>query len=403
MLLVQQYLRSGKTLEQLKIDHGVKYSITNGKVCLNYDQLEAKNSDPLSQDCRGLVLKEETWDVVAIPMRRFFNMEQTDVAAKIDWSTASFWEKMDGTCIIVYYDHGSREKRIPPGWKCGTRSRCEADASAHDSDLTFAQLVNITIGKIVSPGTMYCFSPGLGDLMGNAPITNTYVFELTTPLNRIVCNYKNEYGLTLLAVRDNINFDEKDPELYLDFFKGFDVKIPKKYDFNNVNHMIQVVRDWNPEEHEGVVVKDINFNRIKVKNPSYVAFNHMRDSLQTSIKGCVEVILLEKEDDVIGMMPEPIANRILRLKPVISEVISRTQKDYEEIKHIDDIKEFALEATKRLWPAALFALKRNKTPDIKTFSLGNKPGEAKISGSAVNSMIELCKKIDPEIVKLDSV
>ena len=398
MLLVQQYLRSGKTLEQLREEHGVKHHITNGKVCLNYDQLEATNSDPLSQQCRGLVLREDTWDIVACPMFRFFNMEQDELAAKIDWSTAAYEEKMDGTCLIVYYDKGSREKRIVPGWKCGTRGRCEADAAAHDSDMTFAQLANIAVQNMVSPNVMCHQAPSLGEMMIGQDKDATYVFELTTPLNRIVCKY-DDYRLTLLAVRDNISLKEIDPTSVV--FDGFDVKTAEKYEFKNINHMVQVVRDWNPEEHEGVVVKDENFNRIKVKNPAYVAYNHMRDSLQTSIKGCVEVILLEKEDDVIGMMPDPIADRIRRLKPVIAQVLSQTEKDYDEIKDIEDMKSFAHQAVLKLWPGALFALKRGKTTDLKTFALGNKPNMSKIPGNAITSMIELCKKIDPDVGKLD--
>lgn len=96
MLLVQMYLQSGKTLEDLKTEHGVKSHETNDKVCFNYDQLEARNSDPLASQCRGLVLRKDTWEVVACPMFRFFNLEQTEVAADIDWASAVFEEKMDG-------------------------------------------------------------------------------------------------------------------------------------------------------------------------------------------------------------------------------------------------------------------------------------------------------------------
>jgi hypothetical protein len=227
----------------------------------------------------------------------------------------------------------------------------------------------------------------------------TFVFELTSPINRIVCNY-SETKLTLLAVRNNLTLEEELPNAW-NAEHEFGVECANVYSFSNVNHMIQVIRSWNPEHHEGVVVKDRYWNRVKVKNPAYVAYNHMRDSLSTSIRGCVEVILLGKEDDIVGMMPETIAKRILRLKPIIQEVLSRTQKEWEEIRDIDDMKCFAQEANLRLWPAALFALKRGKTPDLHTFALGNKSEVAKIPNNATNTMIDLCKKVDPDVAKLE--
>lgn len=402
MLLVQQYLKSGKTLEQLHLEHGVKSHVTNGKVCLNYDQLEASNSDPIASQCRGLVLREGSWDIVACPMFRFFNIEQTEVASDIDWESASYFEKMDGSCIIVYYDH------ILSKWCCGTRGRAEADGEIDGGDLTFAMLVDnaaTAMWQHKNPTCIRDHIPMLEDLMQDYNSLNdldakqrTFIFELTSPINRIVCKYNNT-KLTLLAVRDNISLQEEDPKLWNT--REFGVECPKEYSFSNINHMIQVIRDWNPEDHEGVVVRDKNFNRIKVKNPSYLSFNKLRDSLATSVRGCIEVILLGKEDDVIGMIPEPIAKRILRLKPVVSQVLKQTQNDFDELKDIEDIKEFALAAQQKLWPSALFALKRGKTSDLKTYSLGNKSGVTKIPTNASETMLNLAKKIDPEVGKLE--
>src|SRR6185312_1760736 len=57
MLLVQEYLKN-HSLKQLQEDHGVYASFAKSgqQASFNYDQIEAKESDPLSQECRGLVL-----------------------------------------------------------------------------------------------------------------------------------------------------------------------------------------------------------------------------------------------------------------------------------------------------------------------------------------------------------
>ena len=537
MLHVQKYLKSGKTLEDLKNEHGVKSNVAHGKICLNYDQIEASNSDELACQCRGLVLREGNYEIVACPMFRFFNLEQKEVAADIDWNSAIYEEKMDGcleyntviktnfgsrkigelvkgnfkgkvlsydpitntveyddviavsekdnidnwyelelengniiqvtsnhkvyvpkinayksvedldgteellifeevvkikslkkiklsskrydlqtkknnnffangilvhnSCIIVYFDD------IKDKWCCGTRNRSEADANINDINFTFANLVDQTIQVMWNSKNPNCNrNVSLQDLMQEMDRfqtvdakKRTFVFELTSPVNRIVCKY-DESKLTLLAVRNNLTLEEEFPQVWTPIEK-FGIECTKTYSFSNVNHMIQVIREWNPEDHEGVVVKDKYWNRIKVKNPAYISFNHMRDSLATSFRGCVEIILLGKEDDVIGMMSELIAKRIMRLKSAIDKVILQTQRDYDELRHIEDIKEFALAAQNKLWKGALFALKRGKTPDLKTFALGNKPGVVKIPTSAVDTMLKLIKQVDPDVARLE--
>jgi hypothetical protein len=390
MLYAQQYLRSGKSLEDLRSEHGVKSHVQNKKIGLTYDQIEARESDPLAQQCRGLILRESTYDIVACPMFRFFNLEQKELASDLDWSTAAFENKLDGTLIIVYWDD------LQGRWHAGTRSRPEANAAIDEHNLTFALLTDIAIEQMVKKGVIkdtVTKKIDLNWLMRPAIKTKTYCFELTSPFNRIVCQY-DDPSLTLLAVRDNLTLKEECPSYTSDVLS---VPIAEKFEFKNINHMIQVVRDWDPKEKEGIVVKDLRFNRIKVKNPAYLAYNHMRDSLSTSFKGCVEIVLLGKDDDVVGMMPNFIADRIKRIKPLVQEVLKRTQADYDELKNISEMKEFALAAQTKLWPAALFALKRNKTSDLHMFALGNTSDSTKIPGTATRAMLQLCKKVDPTL------
>lgn len=397
-LLVQKYLRSGKSLEDLNNDHGVVATYCNDKIGLNYDQLEAKDTDPLACECRGLILRDKTFDIVAFPMRRFFNLEQSSVAAKIDWRSASYFNKLDGTCIIVYFDFNQDK------WCVATRKRPEADVNINDLKITFTELTNMACSHMFSLQNKDANSKNISikDLMSSLENKNgqdlarnkTFVFELTSPYNRIVCNYE-ECLLTLLAVRDNKTLKEEDPESWTS--SEFGLILPCKFEFNNVENMVEIVRTWNPREKEGVVVRDKYYNRVKVKNPAYIALNRASDSLKTSIRGCIELVMLGKEDDIIGFMPQLVQDRINKMKPLVAEVFSRTRKDYEEIKHIDDRKEFALVAVNKLWPAALFALKQGKTKDLHTFSLGNKLDVSKIPNSATDVMIALCKKVDPNV------
>jgi adenylate kinase family enzyme len=389
MLKAQQYLRSGKTLKDLEIEHGVYANISNGRLCLNYDQLEAKDDDPIACECRGLVLREDNFDIISCGMFRFFNMGQ-GFAANIDWSSAAFIEKMDGTCILVSKDP------FTDTWKCNTRGRAEADGNIDGGELTFKRLVDSTCAEMLQkayPVILWDRFPDLNSFMQyiDAKENYTYVFELTSPFNRIVCKY-DDCRLTLLAVRNNLTLKEEDPKLHIKDFEGL-IQTPKEYHFNNIEEMLEVIKSWNPSEHEGVVVRDKYFNRIKVKNPAYLAYNHMRDSLSSSVRGCVAAILLGKDDDLLPMMPELIQKRIFKYKELINKVFIQTQKDYEELKNIHDMKEFAIQAKQKLWDACLFALKRGKSPDIKTYALGRLSSN-EIPQNSLDKIIELCEKVE---------
>lgn len=400
-LLVQDYLRSGKTLEDLAKEHGVYGKITNGKIALNYDMIEAKESDPLACQCRGLVLEEHTFNTISVPFFRFFNYGGQDhlISKDFDWSSAKYYDKMDGTLAIVYF-HDNK-------WHIGTRSRCEADVPMDDGFTTFAMLFDIAVKEMFnSPTKGETKSIGLlGDLniqtfmnlFGEKAKEYTFCFEITSPFNRIVCKY-DDVKLTLLMVRNNITFLEEDPHAWLNHKTNlFGLKCPEEWSFNDTSHMIEVINSWKPEDHEGVVIVDRNFNRIKVKNIQYVIFNKLRDSLSTSIKSCIEIILLGKDDDIVPMMPDLIVNRINKLKPIIKFVMQTAMKEYREIKHINNMKEFASQAELTIWPSAMYALKRNKTPDLHTWAIGNKIIVNKIPGNAIETMLNLCEKVDSSI------
>ncbi len=396
-LLIQDYLRSGKTLEDLILEHGVYSKITNGKIALSYDQLEAKNTDPIACECRGLVLEENTYNIVAFPLMRFWNDSQVDLIPKdFDWESAKYLSKIDGTLAIVYSKNDK--------WYIGTRSRCEADVNIDSLDITFSGLFNMAVaamGNNTIKGMPSDYNiQSLMSCFGEKAKDYTFCFEITSPYNRIVCKY-DDIRLTLLMVRNNITFLEEDPKLWLnDKTDLFGLKTPEEFHFNNISHMVEFIRDSNPEDTEGLVVIDKNFNRIKVKSPQYCAFNKMRDSLSTSIKGCVEVILLGKDDDVVVMMPDLIADRIRKLKPIIQFVMHKAEEEYSNIKHIDNMKEFAGQAELTIWPSAMYALKRNKTPNLHTWALGNKPEVSKIPSSAVETMLSMCERVDPSIKEL---
>lgn len=98
-LNTQQYLRSGKTPEDLKEELGINFKRHTkypNLISFKYNQIESPRNHPIVNECRGLILNEESnWDVVSFPFCRFFNAEEGH-AAEIDWNTAVVQEKLDG-------------------------------------------------------------------------------------------------------------------------------------------------------------------------------------------------------------------------------------------------------------------------------------------------------------------
>lgn len=400
-LLVQQYLRSGKSLDALKFEHGVNYRILNGKISLTYDQIEAKESDPIACECRGLVLYENTYDICCYGFKRFFNHGQGE-AATIDWDSAEFISKLDGSLAICYWDQFQNK------WCVATRSMPEAGGNVNNINMTFAELFDHTVNNIKNKTLLWNRTPDINLLMVDCGINNnvyatkslnvkslTFMFELVSPFNRIVCKYDNP-ELYLLGVRDIVNHQELNPNNFK--FTNFNVKYPQTYSFKSLDDMFTVIKEWNPLEHEGLVVRDKYFNRIKIKTPAYLAAAHLRDSVVASVRSCVEIILLGKEDDVMTLVPPQIVERIIKLKAAIRQIIVDTQAEYDRLKDIENIKEFAIEAQKYHYSAPLFAIRRNKTANVNDFILKNHLKDNKFSDSFLDHIYELAKKIDSSII-----
>jgi hypothetical protein len=417
-LLVQEYLET-HTFGDLVRDHGVyaSFSKSGHKWSLNYDQIEAKEADPLAQECRGLILSlkdgrsifgvtgldgkldrshiepGET-QVLAYPMKRFFNHGQGS-AANINWLDRYLYvlEKLDGTLCIVYWDPWKSE------WCVATRSVSEADLLMDNGLFTFRSLFE----KSAEDTTELTFNA----LTGLLNKSYTYCFELTTPYNRIVVNYPNN-GITLLAVRDLTTHKEVDfSHDVVQYLHGV-VPFVQAYAPSSVEEIVNWVSSLNPMEHEGVVVRDSNFNRIKIKNAAYVAASKIRESLATSPRNCLELILLGKDDDVASFLPEEIMKNLHKIKSQLQKVIAFHDETYQLVKiaadvaQLGDKKTFALlvqrtmklaqEKNKLLWQAPFFQMFDGKASSMNDFIQKNRK-DGTWGNSFLDKILELTKCI----------
>jgi len=318
MLLVQNFLKN-KSLKDLEQEHGVRAKICGHKMSLNYSVSESKESDLLSQQCRGIILrvadpKTQTISldnivgktiVLARPFDRFFNYGQSN-AAKVDFTNLSttFYEKLDGTLCFAYFDD------ILQKWHVATRSIPEADVPIDDnSSYTFRSLFEeATLNVVGKDFSSWATSTLFRD--------TTYIFELTSPYNKIGIDYDTP-RITLLGARKNLSGKEISPA-----FMQTQIKVPaaERYRFNSVEELMKFVSGLNPTKHEGVVVCDNNFNRVKVKNIGYLALSKIRVNSLEAPRSIIELILLGKIDDAIPFIPKDVAEQAAKYKEKYREI-----------------------------------------------------------------------------------
>ena len=341
-LLVKDYLRR-HTFRQLEEEHGVcaRPNATMDKFALNYDQILAKNGDPVAEQCRGLVIRpvESDWfdfmqsftdrdwkdirvgeiEVLAWPMCRFYN-HGDPAAAVIDWSHPSLkvYEKVDGTCIILYWDP------LHDKWHAGTRSVPEADLPINAGNLeigneTFSELflraLKLTREEISGKPVDWVVDGPDKVIHLNKELT--YVFELVSPHNQIVVVYP-EPRVYLLAVRHT----QTGREVPIETVRIEHVRRPKTWEIRDVAALACFVDSADPAQLEGAVAcvqVGSHFSRLKVKNKTYVLAHKSKDSVTSSQRNALEAVILDKADDIIPLVPVDVQDKLRAMQRAFND------------------------------------------------------------------------------------
>jgi hypothetical protein len=294
MLKIQKYIIENG-FEKAVNDFQLKVREYDNKVLLKYDQLSAPTlmANIEVQECRGLVLEKDTWNVMSLAFTKFFNADESN-AHKVDWNTAHVLEKLDGTLIQVYWDWTNEE------WYAGTTGTAEGEGEVNNKmGSTFNSLFWDTVTK------QYALNPCMLDK------NHVYVFELTTPYN-IVVKPHGESSATLLTVRNRVTLKELSwKDLYM-ASESLRVPLVKKFGLNanNVGVLLRTFEGMSWSE-EGYVVVDANFNRIKIKNPAYVAVHHLKG--KTAEHNIITIVKSNEIEEFASTFPER-KDELLRLK-----------------------------------------------------------------------------------------
>ncbi len=362
MLAIQNYIRTHGIDKTIK-DFNLKSRDYPNKILLKYDQLVSPTlmALPEMQDCRGIILEKGTWNVLSLAFRKFFNSEEGN-AHKIDWSTARVLEKLDGTLIQLYWDESNQT------WFAGTTGTAEGEGEVNNKmGTTFNDLFFQTIEKIT--GDLESFKSNLNK-------KKCYVFELTTPYN-IVVKPHGESTATLLTVR---NLETLEEETHANAYAAkLGVPLVKHYDLNatNVGALLRTFENmvWHDE---GYVVVDYNFNRVKVKNPAYVAVHHLKGK---SAEHNILTIVKTNEIEEFGATFPERKEELYRLKENYDKLVDKLNEVWEELKLLkpknimpSEKKRYAMEVFNvtakhdlKKFTGLYFGLAENKIESVEDF------------------------------------
>lgn len=269
----------------------------------NYNMVKSDFTNPVVCQSRGLILRvtdlpdypelgvlpETRVDVCCWPFDKFFNIGETQ-AAVVDWATAKIQEKIDGSIIKLWYDD------VDLMWRVSTNGVIDAN----ECDLQLSSVNAKSFGQLfMSVAKTKLAEASVRDLLNK---NLTYIFELTSPFNRVVVPYENTEA-SLIGIRDNRTGEERDPAADKLVTQGY-FRTPKLYSFNSQDEMLKTCETL-PHTEEGYVVVDANYNRVKVKGLAYLRLHRLKDANgRFSNKRVFEIVKAGEEAEILAYFPE---------------------------------------------------------------------------------------------------
>lgn len=263
--LICTYIYNNKDTWKEDFDNKhISYRFNEQNLCIFKYYINADFNDPLCLEARGIIIDMDTLEVVCWPFDKFFNSHE-QYASDINWDNCKIQEKYDGSIIKLFYNPKSNI------WQWATNGVI----NAKDADLN--NVLHSTFLDLIHDAINY------KDI--NLNILNkdyTYIFEIVDPINHPVAY--NEIKLWHIGTRNNITGQEYDITIGIDK--------PKEYNANSLEEVISLVESFNSDkvEHEGVVVVDNNYNRIKVKNSAYLQLHYLFSSAVPNKQKLIELI-----------------------------------------------------------------------------------------------------------------
>lgn len=297
-LSLEPYCINVKQCPYVKEDGSLKYPnlymFSYTLVDIGYGHSDFFN--PIVKACRGCIVDVDTNTMVSTPFYKFGNYGES-YADEINWKNSSVQEKIDGSLIKRFYYDNQWFWVTNNGWdtnvKLPTGIISSFEEKETDNCHTFQDLIDYSwkMYKDVELNKNY-----------------TYMFELISPKNRVICDYaKTE--LCLLGARNIQTYEELNPDgvkrMHNDG-KLSSMRSPEIYNLNTIDEVIDLCNSYKDSFHEGVVVCDNDFHRIKIKCEHYLTMKGFKGEIGFTNKKVLEAMRSGSIDDVVAAFPEVI-------------------------------------------------------------------------------------------------
>lgn len=338
MLEVQKFLKDRNHLDTdtllgvLNTEYGIKNLVhEDGRVILNYNQIESPKNHPIVRECRGLVLNyKQNWDLVARAFPRFFNAGELGGSAlgSFKWDDCCIQAKEDGSLILCYNWNGD--------WHINTRGSF-GNGSVNGHEITWRQLfekARVFDYKELSKDT-------------------TYVFELCSRYNKVVRDYQTPKTFLLSA------FNGEEEVSYYSLYNDFQHAGPivdRAAQFKNIDEIVQYlsVRCHDDPTFEGYVLRDYRGMRVKIKSTKYVELHRLcNNGYLSRPKDAASFIFDGESEEIAAYFPEmrDVFNQVRKIledeKKLLKSIIP-----HKEVSQ----KEFALEILSHEYVRCQFVL-----------------------------------------------
>lgn len=286
----------------------LKISRDDGYIMFKYNQVFSDFNIPLVREARGIIFRESDWECVCHPFNKFGNYGES-YCPEINWETASVQEKVDGSLIKFWYDNG---------WYISTNGTIDA-FKANLNDVKYQNF-----GQLVIDAIRNVF-PYEHDFFNMLDPKCTYMFELVSPYNRVVIPY-DETKLYFLGIRDMDDGEEWNPE-ESDLSMFF--SIPKRYPLHSLAD-VQKAANALPWDQEGYVVCDVNFNRVKIKSPSYVMAHYARNNNTISTERLMQIVLNGEQEEFL-IYASDYADELREIEEAMHNIASKSVESMKAI------------------------------------------------------------------------
>ncbi|MDR0444012.1 MAG: hypothetical protein LBH44_11470 [Treponema sp.] len=282
-----------------------RHQIRPNLVMFKYSQFESDFTNPIVRCCRGSVYdfrEDGTIKPYLMPFFKFTNYGENG-ADPIDWNNTLYVrDKLDGSLLKLLKEKDGNDLWTTNG--------------SFDIGVEVPELFPAPTDENQSPP--YTFASlrdyalrGHEKEIERLPVMWTFMFELTSPYNKIIVPYR-ETKLILLGCRDPQG-QEHTPEWAVENF-GMTFATPKIYPLKNIDEVIALCKSIDTNDREGVVVQDGNFNRIKIKTDHYRSLFFLKGEDHFSNERIFMAIKQGSIDDALAAWPE--------IRPKTEEIIA---------------------------------------------------------------------------------